>query len=37
MPSGILRTEDEVLTYIKSMVFVEESHEKQLLKNKLAQ
>lgn len=38
MPSGILRSEDEVLAYIKSMDFDKESIKtKQLLKNKLAQ
>jgi CDP-glycerol glycerophosphotransferase len=38
MPSGILRSEDEVLSYIKSMDFEKESIKtKQLLKNKLAQ
>ena len=38
IPSGILRTEDEVLAYIKTMDFEEESNKtKLLLKNKLAQ
>ena len=37
MPSGIVRTDDDVIEYIKTMDFEEECHKtKTLLKEKLA-